>query len=85
MLGPRRHHGAVAGAAVTTATCRRSQLPWAAGLSLVKNSFMMVRTKDTVDLDRPLPNSQLVLNPDIGHGRVFQFHEDFLKRALEFL
>jgi pimeloyl-ACP methyl ester carboxylesterase len=45
---------------------------------------MMVRTKDSVDLDRRLPNSQLVLYPDAGHGGVSQFHEDFVKRALEF-
>lgn len=40
---------------------------------------------DTVELDRRLPNSQLVLYPDAGHGGVFQFHEDFVERALEFL
>jgi hypothetical protein len=34
---------------------------------------------------RRLPNSQLVLYPDAGHGGVFQFHEDFVKRTLEFL
>ena len=45
---------------------------------------MMVRTKDSVDLDRRLPNSQLVLYPDAGHGGVFQFHEDFVKQALSF-
>ncbi len=45
----------------------------------------MVPTKNTIDLDRRLPNSQLVLYPDAGHGGVFQFHEDFVKRALEFL
>jgi hypothetical protein len=45
---------------------------------------MMVRTKDSVDLDRRLPNSQLVLYPDAGYGGVSQFHEDFVKRALEF-
>ena len=38
-----------------------------------------------VDLDRRLSNSQLVLYPDAGHGGVFQFHEDFVTRALEFL
>src|SRR5213078_4009800 len=32
-----------------------------------------------------LPSIQLVLYPDAGHGGVFQFHEDFVKRALEFL
>jgi pimeloyl-ACP methyl ester carboxylesterase len=48
-------------------------------------SDRMVPSKNTVDLDRRLPNSQLVLYPDAGHGGVFQFHEDFVKRALEFL
>ena len=45
----------------------------------------MVPTKNTVDLHRRLPNSQLVIYPDAGHGGVFQFHEDFVQRALEFL
>ncbi len=48
-------------------------------------SDKMVPSQNTVDLDRRLPNSQLVLYPDAGHGGVFQFHEDFIKRALEFL
>src|SRR5438477_6723269 len=48
-------------------------------------SDKMVPTKNTVDLARRLPNSQLVVYPDAGHGGVFQFHEDFVKRALEFL
>jgi pimeloyl-ACP methyl ester carboxylesterase len=48
-------------------------------------SDRMVPSKNTVDLDRRLPNSQLVLYPDAGHGGVFQFHQDFVKRALEFL
>jgi pimeloyl-ACP methyl ester carboxylesterase len=48
-------------------------------------SDRMVPSKNTVDLDRRLPNSQLVLYPDAGHGGVFQFHDDFVKRALEFL
>jgi pimeloyl-ACP methyl ester carboxylesterase len=48
-------------------------------------SDRMVPSKNSVDLDRRLPNSQLVLYPDAGHGGVFQFHEDFIKRALAFL
>ena len=48
-------------------------------------SDRMVPTTNTVDLDRRLPNSQLVIYPDAGHGGVFQFHEDFVKQALEFL
>jgi pimeloyl-ACP methyl ester carboxylesterase len=55
--------------------------------ALVMNgeSDRMVPTKNTVELDRRLPNSQLVIYPDAGHGGVFQFHDDFVKRALEFL
>src|SRR5215216_470229 len=48
-------------------------------------SDKMLPTKNTVDLGRRLHNSQLVLYPDAGHGGVFQYHEDFVKRALEFL
>ena len=49
------------------------------------DSDKMVPTTNTVDLRRRLPNSQLVIYPDAGHGGVFQFHQDFVKRALEFL
>jgi pimeloyl-ACP methyl ester carboxylesterase len=54
-------------------------------LAMNGDSDKMVPSKNTVDLDQRLPNSQLVLYPDAGHGGVFQFHEDFVKRALEFL
>jgi pimeloyl-ACP methyl ester carboxylesterase len=54
-------------------------------LVLNGDSDRMVPGKNTVDLDRRLPNSQLVVYPDAGHGGVFQFHEDFVKRALDFL
>ena len=49
------------------------------------DSDKMVPTRNTVELHRRLPNSQLVIYPDAGHGGVFQFHEDFVKRALAFL
>src|SRR5436305_6669092 len=48
-------------------------------------SDKMVPSQNTVDLDRRLPDSQLVLYPDAGHGAVLQYHEDFVKRALQFL
>jgi pimeloyl-ACP methyl ester carboxylesterase len=34
---------------------------------------------------RRLPNAELVLYEDAGHGGVFQYHEAFVKKALEFL
>jgi pimeloyl-ACP methyl ester carboxylesterase len=48
-------------------------------------SDKMVPTNNTVELDRRLSNSRLVVYPDAGHGGVFQFHEGFVKRALAFL
>jgi pimeloyl-ACP methyl ester carboxylesterase len=48
-------------------------------------SDRMVPSQNTVDLHGRLSNSQLVLYPDAGHGGVFQFHEDFVVRALAFL
>ena len=54
-------------------------------LLLNGESDKMVPTSNTVDMHRRLPNSELVLYPDAGHGGVFQFHEDFVKRALTFL
>jgi pimeloyl-ACP methyl ester carboxylesterase len=54
-------------------------------LVLNGESDRMVPSKNTVDLAQRLANSELVVYPDAGHGGVFQFHEDFVKRALEFL
>lgn len=45
----------------------------------------MVPTVNTHDLARRLPNSQLVIYPDAGHGGAFQFHADFVRSTLDFL
>jgi len=45
----------------------------------------MVPTVNTHDLARRLPNSTLIVYPDSGHGAIFQFHADFVPKALEFL
>ena len=45
----------------------------------------MVPTTNTVDLDRRLTNSELVIYPDAGHGGIFQYHREFVATALEFL
>lgn len=44
----------------------------------------MVPTSNTYDMDRRLPNSELVIYPDGGHGGIFQYHEQFVPTALEF-
>ena len=45
----------------------------------------MVPTSNSYDLAKRLPNSQLIIYPDAGHGGVFQYHEDFVPKALAFL
>ena len=45
----------------------------------------MVPTKNSVDLAQRLPNADLVVYPDAGHGGIFQFHQQFVERALAFL
>lgn len=45
----------------------------------------MVPTSNSVDLARRLPNAELVIYEDAGHGGVFQHYETFVKKALEFL
>ncbi len=45
----------------------------------------MVPTPNSRDLALRLPNSSLVIYPDAGHGGVFQYHADFVPRALRFL
>lgn len=64
-----------------------------ADLSVVKQPVLvangdadrMVPTSNTYDLAKRLPNSQLIVYPDAGHGGIFQFHEDFVPKALAFL
>ncbi|BBX67476.1 alpha/beta fold hydrolase [Mycolicibacterium psychrotolerans] len=45
----------------------------------------MVPTSNSYDLARRLPNAQLRVYPDAGHGGIFQFHEQFVAEALKFL
>ena len=45
----------------------------------------MVPSGNSIDLARRLPNAELVLYEDAGHGGIFQYHEAFVKKALEFL
>jgi len=45
----------------------------------------MVPTSNSYDLARRLPNATLRIYPDAGHGGIFQYHEQFVREALEFL
>lgn len=48
-------------------------------------SDRMVPTSNSFDLARRLPDSDLVIYPDAGHGGIFQYHQQFVERALAFL
>jgi pimeloyl-ACP methyl ester carboxylesterase len=45
----------------------------------------MVPSSNSADLARRLPNAQLTLYPDAGHGGIFQYHDKFVEEALKFL
>ena len=45
----------------------------------------MVPSSNSADLARRLPNAELILYDDAGHGGVFQYHEEFVRSALAFL
>lgn len=49
------------------------------------DSDRMVPSKNTYDLARRLPNSELIMYSDSGHGGVFQNYADFVPKALGFL
>ncbi len=46
---------------------------------------LMVDSSHSADMARRLPNAQLIIYPNSGHGGVFQYHEKFLAEALRFL
>jgi len=46
---------------------------------------VMVPTVNSFELARRLPNAQLSIFPDAGHGGIFQHHAGFVQQALTFL
>jgi pimeloyl-ACP methyl ester carboxylesterase len=45
----------------------------------------MVPTTNTVDMNERFPDSRIVIYPDVGHGGVFQFNEQFVPELVDFL
>lgn len=45
----------------------------------------MVPTPNSYDLAKRFTNSEIVIYPNSGHGGIFQYHEEFLKKAIPFL
>jgi pimeloyl-ACP methyl ester carboxylesterase len=46
---------------------------------------VMVPTVNSTDLAERIPGAQLVIYEDAGHGGIFQYHADFVPKALSFL
>lgn len=46
----------------------------------------MVPTPNSYDLAKRFPNAEpVIIYPNSGHGGIFQYHEEFLKKAIPFL
>lgn len=45
----------------------------------------MVPSINSADLARRLPDAQLTLYPDAGHGGIFQYHDKFVDETVKFL
>ncbi len=45
----------------------------------------MVPSSNTYDLSKRIPNSEVIIYKDAGHGGIFQYHEEFVKSTLAFL
>lgn len=46
---------------------------------------IMVPTVNSADMARRIPGAELVIYEDAGHGGIFQYHADFVPKALSFL
>jgi pimeloyl-ACP methyl ester carboxylesterase len=45
----------------------------------------LVPVDNAINMSKSIPNAKLIVYPDAGHGSFFQYHDDFVKKALEFL
>lgn len=45
----------------------------------------MVPTVNSYDMAKRFPNAQLKIYPNSGHGGIFQYHEEFIPQAIDFL
>lgn len=46
---------------------------------------LMVASEHSVELARRLPNAQVTIYPNSGHGGIFQYHEEFVPALVDFL
>jgi pimeloyl-ACP methyl ester carboxylesterase len=55
------------------------------GLVVNGDNDVVAPTINSVELARKLPNAELSIFPDAGHGAIFQYHDVFAGQALRFL
>jgi len=46
---------------------------------------LMVTSEHSADMARRLPDADLIVYPNSGHGGVFQYHREFVPAVLSFL
>lgn len=46
---------------------------------------VLVPVVNAISISKSIPNAKLIVYPDAGHSSFFQYHEDFVKKSLEFL
>jgi len=45
----------------------------------------MVPTPNSYDIAKRFPNAQIKIYPNSGHGGIFQYHQEFIPQAIDFL
>ena len=45
----------------------------------------LVPVDNAIGMSKSLPNARLIVYPDAAHAAFFQYHDDFVQKALEFL
>ncbi|MDB4923782.1 alpha/beta hydrolase [Mucilaginibacter sp.] len=46
---------------------------------------ILVPVVNAINMSKSLPNARLTVYPDAGHAAFFQYHDDFVQKAIEFL
>lgn len=46
---------------------------------------ILVPVVNAINMSKNLPNAQLIVYPDAAHAAFFQYHDDFVQKALQFL
>jgi pimeloyl-ACP methyl ester carboxylesterase len=45
----------------------------------------MIPSSNSYELKKRIKNSEIIVYKDAGHGAIFQYHDEFVKSALDFL